>query len=366
MLSLKIKLLIIYFIIFNHFFINNQLFFPKKKNDYLINEYKYLEKFLSLKEKPKNDNDSLLYQERINIIDYISKTIKKNITSIKRIVFTEGTKFGNTLILLNKLIFFCEIIKCNEIILTNNAFWFIKNSIFLNDYNITINRINKKSKYSFYNNSDTIYYNSYNIFSYLFKIKPKIRINLLKDEIISNLPKLNISKNDLYIHIRSGDIFINDINRYYAQPPYCFYTSILNNFNFSSIYLLSQDKNNPTINKLLSKFKNIIYLKQSLDYDLSCLINCNNLVGSISSFLNMIIILNSNLANFYEYNIYKINQKIVHYHYDLFKFPHSFTVYRMIPSSNYKSKMYFWKNTKSQRKLMLKEKCINSFNIIRI
>ena len=102
-----------------------------------------------------------MYQERINIIDYISQTIKKNITSIKRIVYTEGTKFGNTLILLNKLIFFCEIIKCNEIILTNNAFWFIKNSIFLNDYNITINRINKKSKYSFYNNSDTIYYNSY-------------------------------------------------------------------------------------------------------------------------------------------------------------------------------------------------------------
>ena len=60
-----------------------------------------------------------------------------------------------------------------------------------------------------------------------------------------------------------------------------------------------------------------------------------------------------------------MNEKILQYHYDLFKFPYSFTLYRMEASSNYKSKMYIWKNSKIQRKLMIKEKCINSFMISR-
>ena len=109
-----------------------------------------------------------------------------------------------------------------------------------------------------------------------------------------------------------------------------------------------------------------MYIKPNLKYDLSYLINSYNLVGSISSFLNTIIILNSNLLNFYEYNIYQISQKIVQHHYDLFEFPKHFTIYRMEPSAHYKSSMRFWKNNRSQRKLMIKEKCINSFKIIRI
>lgn len=366
-LKIFLNILISIYIIYDFLCFKHKLSFDKKRDEYLINEYKiYSEKFLYLKEKPINPDDSLIYQEKQNIIDLISKDIKRNISSIKRIVYTSAAKFGNILIILNKLIFFCEIIRCNEITLKSNAFWFIKNSIFLSDYNITINKFNNTHNNSYDNNSYTIYYDSVNIFHYFYKIKPKIRIYILKDEIINNLPKLNISKNDLYIHIRSGDIFTDYVHSSYAQPPFCFYTNILYNFNFSSIYLLSQDKNNPTINKLLSKFKNIIYLKNSLDYDLSCLINSYNLVGSISSFLNNIIILNSNLVNFYEYNLYHIYQKIVQYHYDLYEFKNSFTVYRMGPSPNYKNKMYNWKNTRSQRKLMIKEKCINGFIIIRV
>ena len=38
-------------------------------------------------------------------------------------------------------------------------------------------------------------------------IKPQIRVQYIKDEILRNLPKVNIDPNDLYIHIRGGDIF---------------------------------------------------------------------------------------------------------------------------------------------------------------
>ena len=89
------------------------------------------------------------------------------------------------------------------------------------------------------------------------------------------------------------------------------------------------------------------------------------MVGSISSFLNIIIILNQNLENFWEYNIYQMKEKIVQNHYYLFDFPYNFTIYRMEASQNYKNKMYIWRNNNMQKKLMIKEKCINSFMISR-
>lgn len=371
MLLLKSKLIFIYLIVYYLYFLKPKLHLFNKRNDLLINEYNNYLKFLNLKEKPKEDNNFLLIKEKENILKMISWTIKKNITSsIKRIIYTTQANFGNILLCLNKIIFFCEIIGCKQITLPKNNFWFIKNTTFFKDYNITIDLIDNISLNNIANqtliNSETIYFNSYLILFYFYKIKSKIRIQLLKNEIVKNLPQINISRKDLYIHIRSGDIFRNHIHKPYAQPPLCFYINIFKNFNFSKIYLISQDRYNPTINKILSKFKDVLYINNNLEYDLSCLMNSYNLVGSISSFLNIIIILNSKLENLWEYNIYQMYQKIEHYHYDLYQFPNNFTVFRMEASANYKNRMYNWKNNNIQRKLMIKEKCINSFNIIKI
>ena len=295
--------------------------------------------------------------------------IKKNVSSIRRIIYTTQANFGNILLCLNKIIFFCEIIGCTEISLPKNNFWFIKHRVILKDYNITIDLIDDNQLRNFENrtntNLDTIYLDFYNIIIYFYKIKSKIRIHLFKDEILKNLPITNISERDLYIHIRSGDIFSNNVHKPYAQPPLCFYESIFQNFAFDKIYLISQDNSNPIINKLLTNFKNIIYSNSNLAFDLSVLINCINLVASISSFLNTIIILNSKLRNLWEYNIYQMFEKAIQYHYDLFEFPNNFTIYRMDASTRYKIKMYDWKNNKIQRKLMIKEKCINTFMIVR-
>jgi len=191
-------------------------------------------------------------------LNFFSKSIKRKVTSVKKIIYSGKGQFGNILICLNKLILFCEILRCNEIALIGKSFWFIKHNIYLPEYNITINKIENESDLHYENNSQTIYYNSISIFYYLYKIRPKIRIHLFQNEIINNLPILNISKDDLYIHIRSGDIFKSLIHKPYAQPPLCFYESIFDNFNFSSIYIVSEDKYNPTVNKLITKFKNII------------------------------------------------------------------------------------------------------------
>ena len=319
-----------------------------------------------MEEKSPNNNDQLVAIEKYNILNFLSNIIHRKINSIKRIIYFVPARFGNTLLCLNKIIFFCEIVKCNEIIVSGPSFWFLNNNMVLDESNIKINKINNKTLLLKYKqNTQTVYFNSFSVFFYYFRIKPKISIHLLKKEIMKNLPHLITNKKDLYIHIRSGDIFTNCIHRTYAQPPFCFYKSIFDNFNFSSIYIISQNKNNPNINKLIRKFKNIIYLKQNLQQDLSCLINSYNLVGSISSFLLTVIMLNTKLKSFFEYNLYPMSQKIYQNHYDLFEYPTSFTVYRMEPSTNYKEIMYYWKNNRRQRKLMSKEKCINKFRIIR-
>jgi hypothetical protein len=339
----------------------------KPKNEYLINEYKnYSQNFLKLREISSDYNYSLLAEEKENILNFISKAINKNVSSIKKIIYSGKARFGNLLIILNKLIFFCEVIKCKEITLKNNRdFWFIRNRIYLRENDIAINIIDTNNyKDNNINHSEIIFLDTFDIFYYLNKIKPKIRINLLRDEIMKNLFSLNVSNRDLYIHIRSGDIFRKNAQNY-AQPPLCFYTSIFKNFQFNKIYLISQDKSNYVINRLLNKFNNIIYSEKSLKYDISSLINAYNLVGSISSFLNMLIVLNSNLENFWEYNMIKVKQKISLHHHDLFKYPNKFTIYKMDASSIYKNKMYVWHNNKMQQKLMMKEKCINSFMIVR-
>ena len=93
-------------------------------------------------------------------------------------------------------------------------------------------------------------------------IKQRIRINLLKEEILRNLPKVKTNASDLYIHIRSGDIFSDSINPSYSQPPLCFYQEILNQFKFNNIYIISINKKNPVIEKLIKKNRKIKYSRQ--------------------------------------------------------------------------------------------------------
>lgn len=59
----------------------------------------------------------------------------------------------------------------------------------------------------------------------------EIKIGLLKSEILKNLPKVTTNKDELYIYIRSGDIFIIPHPRY-VQPPFCYYKKILNDYEF--------------------------------------------------------------------------------------------------------------------------------------
>lgn len=243
----------------------------KNKNKILEDEKKKYFSFFFLKSKPLNINNDIVVREKKNILKKISKELRKNISFINKIFITDNHNFGNSMALLNKFIFYCELIGCKTIILDNKFYWFIKNKINLITNNITI-EVDDKSRYI--NNSSILFYNAKTFYHSFFNIKPEIRIHLLRNEILKNLPIINSSNKDLYIHVRSGDIFkIKNYGYSYSQPPLCFYKNILKNFNFINIVLISSDNLNPIIKKLINQYPKIINKKNSIKMDISLLIN---------------------------------------------------------------------------------------------
>ena len=321
-----------------------------------INQYsnmKSLDSQLSLSNKFKRKIHNLILKYNVN---------KKN-RNVKSIYIDVNFKFGNLIIFLNKILFYCEIIGCEYLILNGKKFWFIKNDINIKSKNITIKKGNNKD----FKRSVVLYYKPWKIYSNnIFNIKTPIKIHFLRNEIINNLPKIITSREELYIHIRSGDIFKNYFHSNYAQPPLCFYSKLLKTFKFQKVIIIAKDSYNIVAEKLIKKFPQIVFSQNDMKIDISRLLNAFNIVCSISSFVITILQMNYKFEFLWDYNLYKNTEKMNHFHFDFNKFPHNnFTIFRMEPSAIYKKKMYNWKHSKSQQKLMIKDKCINDFTIIK-
>ena len=315
--------------------------------------------FQSLKNISLNDT-SMLNEYRDKILKLFSKKLlSKNATSIDNLYIDYPLKFGNQLVLFNKAIFYCEIIKCKKIFVPSWNNLFIENTINDQQFNLSI-EIAKKSKD--YHNSISNYYYPY--YEFLL-VKPENRFSVFKSEILRNLPNVQTNENDLFIHIRGGDIFIDpSAGKSYSQPPYCFYNAAINSNKFYNIYLFSVDELNPVITKLIKRHKNIIHNIRKLRYVIAYLANAYNIVGSISSFITEIIKLNDKLKNFYEYDIYHTMEKIFHIHPSLYEFKRNYVTYLMKASKNYLKHMFIWRNTRKQLLIMLRDRCAKKFEKI--
>ena len=279
---------------------------------------------------------------------------KKNISNIKAIYINKSINFGNTMIILNNLLYYSEILNIKEIYLNSEMNWPIKKNVSLDKAKISIispSEIDIKDKNIVSLNPFKIYFQKV--------FRPEIRINKLKSEILKNLPKIFIFSEDLYIHIRSGDIFRykSGLSINYAEPPLCFYQKVLYNYKFRNIYIISEDQRNPNILPLTSQFPNIILTKNNINTDIAILSNAYNIIGSMSSFLTSLIFINTKLKNYWEYDNYRLAEKYLHLHPDIYREFIRYNLYKMFPSKKYRNEMFPWKNTKRQIDLMLKEKC---------
>ena len=347
----------------------DNIIYHKKNLDpaelYLLNKKKeqlqHMMTYIGLKNRPKDPNDHLIAKEK----DIILKTYYPD-NQIKDINIINDMKFpfGNQIAAFNKLIFYCEIIHCSKIYLPEDNNMYIKHTLY--DNGLTIQVGNEDS----FVNAIGITYLSINFFYDFYTLKIENRVEVFKKEILNNLPLVNISKNDLIIHFRSSDIFqhVNDFDYApdYAQPPLCFYESILKNFKFSKIYIISVDDiYNPVIKKLREKYPDIIYNKNPLEVDISYLARGYNIVGSISSFLISSIKLNDNLKYLWEYNIYPMSGRLFHSHHSINNEKRKYTIYLMKPSEQYKNKMVVWKSSEEQINIMLNDKCPQNFITIK-
>ena len=295
--------------------LNNYLSnFEGKYNDEVKIDIDRLKHYFSLKILLKKKNSILNYKEKRKLINLFKDRYNKNFINVKNIFIEDAIPFGNRMIILNNIIYYSEILNIKNIYLNSAYNWFIKNDIITGKIHISVidkSQINCFSKETFCAGDG---------YSFFFPInlKPERRLIILKEEIKNNLAKIEINKEDLYIYIRSGDSFSKDGNEY-TPAPYCFYKSILSNFKFKKIYLISMDNSSPVTKKLLSEYSYIIFNLNSLEKDLSMLFNAYNLVNSVSSFSQVAISLNDNLINLFEYDVYKLGEKIYHLHYDIDK-----------------------------------------------
>ena len=279
------KLLPFQKVIINNYLSNISSKYSKQKE----NEILKLISLISLLNFSKIQNDTSKSETKQQLLNELQTNERnKNLSEIKFVYLDKTYNFGNAMVLLNNLLYYCEILNITHIYLNSKKNWPISQNIISNKINISITSKNILD----FTNKNIVIFDKRSIY-YQRVIKPQIRIDLLKNEIKKNLPKIKINQTDLFIHIRSGDIFRyspnNNIN--YAQPPLCFYQSIITKFNFSKIYIISQDKENPIIDILMEKFPKIIFNKNKLEKDISILINAYNIAGSISSFFTTLIII---------------------------------------------------------------------------
>ena len=296
------------------------------------------------------------FELKENLKHEFEKKFRKKVSLLRNIFFRRPLNFGNHIAGLNNVIYYCEILGIKNIYLNSEYNWYIKNDINTDKIHISLlspKKINCHSKETL---CGLINYD----FFYPMVIKAERRSLILKDEIKKNLPKINVRKLDLYIYIRSGDSFQKNGNGY-TPAPYCFYQKILSNFKFENIYIISMDDQSPITRRLLLDYPDIKHEIQSIEIDIATLIYAFNLVNSFSSFSQEAISFNDNLINLFEYEIYKADSTIFHFHYDVDKLNRTFNIYRMKPSEEYFTKMYRWKNSNEQRKMLFEENCKYDF-----
>ena len=349
----KYQLIFILFLILILYFSNGDSF-KFIKSYHLTNQNRTTPIEINLKNPNTEIKTNIdLNDEFFRIKEVKQQIFKKNLTYIETLA-GPSSNIGNALIVLNNLINICINIKCKNIITPNGTLEnIIKNPIYNKEYNILIlpNSYENKTKID-------IKIHFTNIFFFKYKKKPNlVKLNIIREEVLNNIPKYFADPKDLYINIRSGEIFVNVINKYYSQPPLCFYQKIINDSNYRNYYILANGHENPVIDKLMSLYPKIKYIHGSIVDDVSVIINAYNFVLSLSTFPLSLIYLNNNLMNLYIYDMMNFNYlETLNSNLNTGRFK----IHKMKPSTNYFKYMNTkWENSKFQLNLMLSEKCDN-------
>jgi len=184
-----------------------------------------------------------------------------------------------------------------------NIIFFPQNSMFNTQHISFSHKLYSKKPDLFEKQSDCFFY-------YLMKGKinlSEIEMIELFDKYIFHILKIPFLPNnfDITYHIRGGDIFVFD-EPDYVQPPLSFYSKTKN------VLIVSEDKRNPCVQKLIDK--GCTWNKNQLSVDLGLLKNAKKLGIGYGTFGLLAILLNKHFTDLYVpdymYNSFKNEWKI--------------------------------------------------------
>ena len=179
---------------------------------------------------------------------------------------------------------------------------------------------------------------------------------------------LTLSANDLVIHIRSGDVYVNRSHPLYVQDPFSYYKTILYNELFvlkkygRVIILTEPDRVSPCIELIKNYIDtlNLLYAQECvgidvksafeymevLDYStcINMLLSAENVVVSNSSFSQRLSMCNTSLKNLYVSSL-----SIAEKQHQTAKRIHFYQINNYMQHGE-------WKNTPDQVKLMIEHK----------
>ncbi len=116
---------------------------------------------------------------------------------------------------------------------------------------------------------------------------------------IINLENSEVDNDDsnIYIHIRSGDIFSMNPHPAYVQPPLIYYKNIIKDY--KKTFIIAEDNNNPCVNNLLTENNVSLLNYNNINKELFVLSNVNNLIIGFGTYGFLLYLMNKNLKRLY-------------------------------------------------------------------
>ena len=102
--------------------------------------------------------------------------------------------------------------------------------------------------------------------------------------------------NTLYIHVRSGDIFEPNPHRGYVQPPLCYYSNVIGDY--EKVVAVCEDDKNPCV-KYLKNYPHLVYESNSVAVDLAILSGIRHFQMGLGTFGMLIYWMNADLKTLY-------------------------------------------------------------------
>lgn len=224
-------------------------------------------------------------------------TVKIQKTKLKSQSFalflTNHAGFSNTIVALINSIGLAKLLKLKEVFVLKTNFI---SSLLLNNLLVDGVRIRVEEKLPARNYLVGNFFSHFNFIKFQDKKFSAKRLDYAST-ILGNYVDNKIEfKDDLVIHIRSGDIFKSrSIHPNYGQPPLSFYILVILFMNPSSIRIIFEDFSNPVIKLLIKYVKSLkctlnIQDCNSLRNDVNCIFRAKNVVCGNGTFVPGILL----------------------------------------------------------------------------